>query len=216
MLSQLGHVMMGVADNVMVGKLGATSLAAAGLANVAFNVLLLFGIGVSYAITPLVAQAAGEKDDAGVSNILKHGLAINVLTGCSLVVVVFFGKQALYFIGQPADVVELAIPYLNIVTVSIIPVLIFQTFRQLSEGLSNTRLAMIIVLSANVLNIALNYILIYGHLGFPVLGLNGAGYATLASRLVMGMGIAWYVYQSPVFRSYRIGFQLKNYSRKLF
>lgn len=216
MLSQLGHVMMGVADNVMVGKLGATSLAAAGLANVAFNVLLLFGIGVSYAITPLVAQAAGEKDDAGVSNILKHGLAINVLTGCSLVVVVFFGKQALYFIGQPADVVELAIPYLNIVTVSIIPVLIFQTFRQLSEGLSNTRLAMIIVLSANVLNIALNYILIYGHLGFPVLGLNGAGYATLASRLVMGMGIAWYVYQSPVFRSYRIGFQLGNYSRKLF
>lgn len=216
MLSQLGHVMMGVADNVMVGKLGATSLAAAGLANVAFNVLLLFGIGVSYAITPLVAQADGEKDTAGVSNILKHGLAINFLTGCFLATVVFFGKNILYVIGQPADVVALAIPYLNIVTVSIIPVLIFQTFRQLSEGLSNTRLAMIIVLSANVLNIALNYILIYGHLGFPALGLNGAGYATLISRVLMGLGIAWYVFQAPAFRSYRSGFQLRHYSRKLF
>lgn len=216
MLSQLGHVMMGVADNVMVGNLGATSLAAAGLANVAFNVLLLFGIGVSYAITPLVAQADGEKDTAGVSNILKHGLAINFLTGCLLATLVFFGKNILHLIGQPQDVVTLSIPYLNIVTVSIIPVLIFQTFRQLSEGLSNTRLAMVIVLSANVLNIVLNYLLIYGHLGFPALGLNGAGYATLISRVAMGLAIAWYVYQSRTFRAYRLGFQFRNYSRKLF
>jgi MATE family multidrug resistance protein len=216
MLSQLGHVMMGVADNIMVGKLGATALAAAGLANVAFNVLLLFGIGVSYAITPLVAQADGEKDAQGVSHILRHGLAINLITGFLLAWVVFFGKNILYYIGQPGDVVTLSIPYLNIVTVSIIPVLLFQTFRQLSEGLSNTRLAMTIVLSANVLNIFLNYVLIYGHWGFPALGLNGAGYATLISRVAMGLGIAWYVYQAPFFRKYRAGFQLKNYSSKLF
>jgi len=216
MLSQLGHVLMGVVDNVMVGRLGATALAAAGLANVIFNVFLLFGIGVSYAITTLVAQADGERDATGVSAILKHGLVINLITAAVLAMIVFAGKNLLYYLGQPADVVSLSIPYLNIVAVSIIPVLLFQTFRQLSEGLSNTRLAMVVVLSANGLNILLNYILIYGHWGAPALGLNGAGYATLAARVCMAVGIAWYVYRAPFFRAYRDGFYLKNFSNKIF
>ena len=177
MLSQLGHVMMGVADNVMVGHLGAKELAAAGLANVAFNVLLLFGIGVSYAITPLVATADGEKNIKDIGEVLRHGLVINVVNSLVLVTVVFFGKNLLYHIDQPAEVVTLAIPYLEIITFSIIPVLIFQTFRQFSEGLSNTWIPMVIVLACNVLNIGLNYLLIYGHAGFPAMGLNGAGWA---------------------------------------
>jgi MATE family multidrug resistance protein len=216
MLSQLGHVLMGVVDNMMVGRLGATALAAVGLANVIFNVFLLFGIGMSYAITTLVAQADGERDTKGVSAVLKHGLAINLITACILVLVVFAGKNLLRYMGQPADVVSLSIPYLNIVTISIIPVLLFQTFRQLSEGLSNTRLAMVVVLGGNVLNIALNYLLIYGKGGFPALGLNGAGYATLISRVVMALAIAWYVYRAPFFKAYRSGFRLRHFSKKMF
>ena len=216
MLSQLGHVMMGVADNVMVGHLGAKELAAAGLANVAFNVLLLFGIGVSYAITPLVATADGEKNIKDIGEVLRHGLVINVVNSLVLVAVVFFGKNLLYHIDQPAEVVTLAIPYLEIITFSIIPVLIFQTFRQFSEGLSNTWIPMVIVLACNVLNIGLNYLLIYGHAGFPAMGLNGAGWATFLSRIVMGVSLMAVIYYAPRFRQYRPGFAIGKYSRALF
>lgn len=216
MLSQMGHVMMGVADNVMVGHIGAKELAAAGLANVAFNVLMLFGIGVSYAITPLVATADGEKNIFDVNETLRHGLVINVFNSLILVTIVFFGKNILFHIDQPEEVIVLSIPYLEIITFSLIPILVFQTFRQFSEGLSNTFVPMVIVLLCNVVNIVLNYVLINGHLGFPELGLNGAGWATLISRLVMGAGIAAYIYFAPKFKDYRPGFQIGKYSRALF
>jgi MATE family multidrug resistance protein len=216
MLSNLGHVTMGVSDNVMVGHLGATPLAAAGLALVAFNVLLLFGIGVSYAITPLVATANGEGNDTSVNEILRHGFIINLVTSILLVVFVYVGKNFLYHINQPKEVVALAIPYLSIITFSMIPVMIFQTFKQFAEGLSNTRVAMVIVILANVVNIALNYAMIYGHAGFPAMGLNGAGWATLTSRIFMALSIAVYIYYAPAFRKYRAGFAWGAYSRKLF
>jgi multidrug resistance protein, MATE family len=216
MLSQLGHVMMGVADNVMVGHVGTTELAAAGLANVAFNMLLLFGIGVSYAITPLVAEADGEKNVLKVNETLRHGLVINVVNALVLVTVVYFGKYILYHINQPEEVIRLSIPYLEIITFSLIPVLVFQTFRQFSEGLSNTWVPMVIVLSANVLNIAMNFILIHGYLGFPAMGLNGAGLATLISRIVMACAIAGYIFYASDFITYRPAFVIGNYSKALF
>lgn len=216
MLSQLGHVMMGVADNVMVGHIGAKQLAAAGLANVAFNVLMLFGIGVSYAITPLVAQADGLRDINRSAEILRHGLVVNVSNALVLCLIVFFGKNILYVIDQPAEVVELSIPYLEIITFSLIPIMIFQSFRQFSEGLSNTWTPMVIVLGTNVVNIALNYVLINGKLGFPELGLNGAGWATLISRVLMAASIACIIYFSRSFSGYRAAFRIGRYSRDLF
>src|SRR5687767_15983608 len=105
MLTNIGHVMMGVCDNVMVGHLNAESLAAAGLATVVFNVFLLFGIGVSYAITPLVAEAFGATDRATISQTLRHGLVINIINGLVLIVVVSFGQNLLYHIDQPKEVV---------------------------------------------------------------------------------------------------------------
>jgi multidrug resistance protein, MATE family len=216
MLSQLGHVMMGVADNVMVGHIGAKQLAGAGLANVAFNVLMLFGIGVSYAITPLVAEADGEKNNSKIIGTLRHGLVINVVTALLLVALVFFGKNILYHIDQPEEVIVLSIPYLEIITFSLIPILIFQTFRQFSEGLSNTWMPMVIVLAANLVNIILNYILINGHFGFPAMGLNGAGWATFISRIIMAVSIASYIYYSKAFRNFRPAFVIGQYSKKLF
>lgn len=215
MLSQLGHVMMGVTDSIMVGHIGAEPLAAASLANVAFNVILLFGIGVSYAITPLVASAQGEHNNQHVSDTLKHGLAINFVNSLILVAIVIFAKDILFHIDQPKEVVDLAIPYLSIITFSIIPTLIFQTFRQFSEGLSYTRIAMIVVIGSNFLNIGLNYIFIYGHAGFPAMGLEGAGWGTLISRIAMAGGIAYYIYFSKTFKNYRSGFSIGNYSKSL-
>lgn len=216
MLTQLGHVMMGVMDNVMVGHVGAASLAAAGLALVAFNVLFLFGIGVSYAITPLVAAAHGEKDTGKIIEALRHGLVINFMNGLLLFGLVRVGEKVLYSLGQSEEVVSLAIPYLNIIAFSLIPILVFQSFKQFAEGLSQTKVAMMVLLTANVLNLILNYMFIYGHGGFPAMGLVGAGWATLCSRTFMMLAIGFYVYYAPVFKLYRRGFSIGNYSRKTF
>lgn len=216
MFSNLGHVMMGVVDNIMVGHLGATSLAAAGLAFVAFNVLMLFGIGVSYAITPLVAAADGEGDTRSIIETLRHGLIINVINAFFLAGVVYVGKNILYHMGQSTEVVSLSIPFLSIITFSLVPMLIFQTFKQFADGLSNTHVAMVVIIISNVVNIGLNYVLIYGHLGFPALGLNGAGWATFASRVFMAISFAGYIYYAPSFRKFRPAFSLGNYSTKLF
>lgn len=216
MLSNLGHVMMGVFDNIMVGHVDAVSLAAAGLANVAFNVLMLFGIGVSYAVTPLVAAADGERNNHNIIETFRHGFVINLANGIFLAGIVYMCKNVLHHINQPAEVVARAIPYLSIITFSLIPMLIFQTFKQFAEGLSNTRIAMIIIVVSNVVNIGLNYILIFGHGGFPAMGLNGAGWATFSSRIFMAAAFATYIYYMPAFRKFRAGFSPGNYSRKLF
>ncbi|MDH5475625.1 MAG: MATE family efflux transporter [Cyclobacteriaceae bacterium] len=216
MLSQLGHVMVGVADNMMVGRLGAVSLAAASLGNAVFFMLLTFGIGVSYAITPLVAEADGEGNKEKIIQVLKHGLVINGVTGVILFVLVLLGGQGLYFMNQPIKVVEFAIPYLAIITFSIVPFMFFQTFRQFAEGLSNTKQAMYITVSSNIINVVLNYIFIYGKLGFPAMGLLGAGYATLVSRIVMAIAMGLYIYRNKRFTIYRGGFYFGGYMNKMF
>lgn len=216
MLSNIGHVMMGVTDTIMVGHLGAESLAAAGLALVVFNVFMLFGIGVSYAITPLVAAADGERNDKRIADILRHGLVINITTALLLIGVVEFGKQILYHINQPVEVVERAIPFLSIVMFSLVPVSIFQSFKQFAEGMSNTRIALIVMIFANVLNVALNYMLIYGHFGFTAMGLEGAGWATFISRVFMAIAMGVIIYYLPSFRKFRNAFRIGDYSRKLF
>jgi MATE family multidrug resistance protein len=216
MISQLGHVMMGVTDNIMVGHVGAVSLAAAGLALVAFNILFLFGVGVSFAITPLVASAHGERDDKKITEVLRHGIVVNFLNGIFLFLIVRVASYLLYHLGQPAEVVDQAIPYLNIVAFSLIPILVFQSFKQFAEGLSQTRVAMVVILITNVLNLILNYFFIYGHGGFPAMGLIGAGWATLCARIFMMVTIALYIYLAPVFKKHRSGFTFGHYSKKLF
>jgi len=213
----LGHVMVGVADSTMVGRLGAQPLAAAALANVIFHLMMTFGIGISYAITPLVAAADGEGNTKEGGRVLRHGFVIDFVAGIIIVVIVVLGGRVLYHLNQPEEVVKESLPYLNIITYSIIPLMIFQTYRQFTEGLSLTRPAMYISLGANLLNIFLNYILIYGKLGAPAMGLNGAGVATLISRIVMAFLMFAYVFWRPRFAEYKHeGFRLINFSRQLF
>lgn len=215
MLSMLGQVMTGVADSVMIGWTGATPLAASSFANIFFSIPLFFGIGVSYAITPLVAQAEGAHDDSSIINTLKNGALINLTTGFILVALIFSVIPFMHSMGQPEDAVTLAIPYLGIIAVSIIPTMIFQTYRQFAEGLQRTRMAMVIVVGSNLLNIALNYVLIFGKYGFPELGLNGAGWATLVARIVMAASMMLYIYYGRKFQAYKSGFSIGNYSRTL-
>lgn len=216
MLSHLGHMMVNVADSIMVGQLGATPLAAASLANVIFNLLLMFGIGVSYAITPLVASADGRNDLNESAVLLKHAIIINISAGILLLLLILAGGPVLRYLDQPADVVDLALPYLNIVTLSLVPLMIFQTYRQFAEGLSYTKMAMVIVIVSNLVNVGLNYLFIYGKLGFPAMGLNGAGWASLIARILLAAWMAGYIFFGKNFKSYKRGFSLGSYSSKLF
>ncbi|WP_460545331.1 MATE family efflux transporter [Echinicola sediminis] len=210
MLSQLGHVMVGVADSMMVGRLGAEPLAAASLANSIFFVVMMFGTGISMAITPLVAAADGGGKLLKISRIFNHGFAINGFAGIFLFLLIVLAAPLLHYMNQPEKVVDLAIPYLGIITLSLIPVMFFQTFRQLLEGLSQTKQAMMITVLCNLVNIFLNWVLIFGHLGFSPMGLNGAGWATLISRVLMALIIWLYVWRAKRFRRYSIRFDFKR------
>lgn len=215
MLSMLGQVMTGVADSIMVGWTGAVPLAASSFANVFFTIPLFFGVGVSYAITPLVAEADGAGNRSRIVEVLKNGTLINLATGLFLMACIFSITPLLSYLQQPEEVVNLAIPYLWIVALSILPSMVFQTYRQFAEGLHDTRTAMIIVVGSNLLNVLLNYLLIFGKFGFPELGLNGAGWATLISKIVMGSSMFLYVYYGTKFKEYSAAFSFSGYSKKL-
>lgn len=212
MLSQLGQVLVGVADSMMVGRLGATPLAAASLANSIFFVVLMFGIGVSMAITPLVASADGQGKSKRIAKLFKHGFVINMFTGLVLFLIILMAAPSLNYMNQPEEVVQMAIPYLAIITLSLIPFMFFQTFKQFAEGLSQTKQAMAVTIFCNLINVFLNWVLIYGELGFPAMGLNGAGWATLISRILMGILIFYYVWNSKRYTQYKIGFGFKKLS----
>ena len=217
MLSQFGHIMVGVADSIMVGQLGAVPLAAASLGNVIFHLLMSFGIGVSYAITPLVSSAESSGKKGRISDLLRHATVINGSGGIFLFLLVFTGGNILHYMNQPEEVAGLAIPYLNIITFSLVPLMFFQTYRQFAEGLAFTKRAMVIVIISNLINIGLNYILIFGKLGIPALGLNGAGWATLIARFIMAFWMGWYIYTGKPFTAFRAGFNLAlDYSVKIF
>jgi MATE family multidrug resistance protein len=212
MLSQLGQVSVGVADSMMVGRLGALPLAAASLGNSIFFVLMMFGIGISMGITPLISIADGKGKTKRISRLFSHGLWINVATSILLTFVVLGLSQGLHFLNQPDEVVVLAIPYLLIITASLIPMMVFQTFKQMAEGLSQTKQAMYITILCNLVNVFLNWVLIWGYLGAPAMGLNGAGWATLVSRILMMVFMGGYIFYSQRYRIYQLSLSLRNAS----
>jgi multidrug resistance protein, MATE family len=215
-LSQVGHVMVGVVDSIMVGALGKEPLAAAALSNSIFSLPLIFGIGISYGITPLIASADGEKNFKKAGEVFKHGLVINIFTAIVLATIFYLFSAQIGVLDQPEEVVTLTTPYLRILVSGLIPLMIFQAFKQFAEGLSLTKQAMIISIAGNLLNIAGNYILIKGKLGFPALGLNGAAISTTFSRVIMAIGMGIFVFTYPQIDPYRQAFSFIGYSKKVF
>jgi MATE family multidrug resistance protein len=203
-LSQLGQVLVGVADSMMVGRMGAVPLAAASLGNSIFFVILMFGMGVSMGITPLVSAAEGKGKFKRIGHLFQHGLWINIATAVLLTVVVIGLSQGLHFLDQPEEVVILTIPYLFIITASLFPFMIFQSFKQFAEGLSQTKQAMYVTIFCNVVNVFLNWVFIYGNLGSPEMGLNGAGLATLISRVLMPIMMGLYVMGSKRYQLFNL------------
>ena len=219
-ISNLGHVMVGIVDTAMVGGIhedafgysGTTAQAAVSLANGFYFLVLVFGMGVSYGVTPLTAAADSSGNVEENSKLLSHCLIVNVITNTFLFLFLFSISPVLGHINQSADVVELAIPYLNVMMLGMVPLAVFSSFKQFAEGLSFTRFAMIITIGSNLLNVLFNYILIYGKFGFSPMGIMGACWATFWSRLIMAFSMFAYVYWNKHFKKYWIGFSFRGLS----
>lgn len=190
-LSYAGQMVVGLADTLMVGKVGAVPLAASAFANGIFINVLVFGIGISIALTAVVGKAYGAMDLQACRFWFKQGLLTNLLTGVVLLVLGLGMVFAMPHMGQAEAVWKGSIPYFIVLMVSILPLQLFFSYKQFAEGLSNTKISMYITLVGNLLNVLLNYILIYGHWGFPALGLMGAGIGTLVSRLFMALAFVY-------------------------
>lgn len=185
MMGSLGHLLVGLIDDIMVGRLGAVELAATSLGNSIFFITLSVGLGFSFAITPLIAESDGEGDKEKGRSIFQHGVILTAIIGLVMFITLLFLKPILYHLDQPEEVVVLAIPYYEIVAFSMLPLMVFQGFKQFADGLSQTKYAMWATILTNVVNVVLNFTLIYGFWIFPRLELVGAALGTLISRTVM-------------------------------
>lgn len=190
-MGMLGHTIVGLVDNLMVGQLGAAELAAVSLGNSFFFVAMSIGIGFSTAITPLVAEADSEHNFAKGKSAFKHGFVLCSLFAIVLFALILLAKPLMYMMNQPQEVVVLALPYLDIIAISLVPLIIFQALKQFSDGMSLTKFPMYATIIANVINVFFNYVLIFGVWGFPKMGVVGAGIGTLIARFVMIM-LMWY------------------------
>lgn len=209
-IGQAGLIMMGVVDNLLVGGLGASNLAAASIANSLFILIFILGIGICTAVTPLVAISVGARKEQDCGTIFINGHIVNFVVSFILMLVTYFAADFFSVLNQPVEVVKLAAPYTKILSFSMIPVLIFQTNKQFIEGLSVMRPGMVISITANIINGMVGWILIYGKFGMPALGLIGAGIATFSSRLFMALSISLYIFSSSRFKNLNLNLRIKN------
>lgn len=184
-IGQLGHVLTGVADYTMLGHTNPTEMAGATFATSIFFPFMILGLGFALGLTPLVAQNNGSKSLSKMSELFKTGFKINFFVGLVLFLFLLFLSTQLHILNQPPEVVEVCKKYFLLISISIIPIMLFSALKQFLEGLQNTLTPMIISLTGNVINVLLNYFLIFDHGSFGGLGIEGAGWATLIARSFM-------------------------------
>lgn len=220
-VSQLGHTLVHLADSVIVGHFAGTiQLAAVSLVNSLFMLILVLGMGIAYGLTPLIAQENGRKNYVECGRLLSNSLIINFFTSILLYGFVHLGTLLVIdHIGQSPEVVAYAKPYLGYLGISIIPLMVFQTFKQFAEGLGFTKQAMFVSIWGNLLNIILGIIFVKGMFGITPMGVKGVGLSTLIDRTLMAVVMSVYVLRSKHFkeyiRSFRITFIDKIRSRKI-
>lgn len=214
-LGMVGHTLIAIVDNIMVGKLGAAELAAVSLGNSFIFVAMSFGIGFSTAITPIVAQNDAKKDKEGVRDAFHHGLILCSSFGIALFFLVYLCKPIMQYMGQPQEVVDLAGPFVDIVAFSLIGVLVFQGYKQFADGMSKTKYSMYAIVVANIVHFVINFFLIYGIWIFPKMGILGAAIGTLASRIIMIVMMHYMLKNDSVLGQYFSGFSLRKVQKKL-
>lgn len=216
MAGQLGQITVYLADNMMVGRLGAGSLAAVSLAVAIIAVPTVVGMGIAFALPPLVSEADGADQNTMISRYFKHSLIINIIIGaisCGLIILLLpFMKH----LGQDLEVVILAKGYMMYSAIALIPLMIFNTFRSYSDGMSETLPPMVAMLAGNLINIFLNYALIFGHFGFEPYGIEGAAMASLIARISMVFILIGLLFRWKNLWSYIAACDFKKYQKTIF
>ncbi len=201
-LSQAGQVVVQLADNAMVGQLGALPLAAVSFGGAVFVIFMFWGTGLSLGLTPLVGEAYVRGEYRTAASFFRHSIVLYTGVGVLLFLLLLLLGAFMDRMGQEPEVVELARPYFLCLAWSIVPFMLYAAFKQFLEGIGNTRTGMIVVLASNLINIGLNWLLIYGKLGFPAMGATGAGLATLVSRVCMPLFMVFYFVGNRSMRRY--------------
>lgn len=216
MIGQLGIIILSFADTMMVGRCGTAELGAASFVNNMFNLVIVFSTGFSYGLTPFVGNHYGRGKNASVGRILKNALAVNAVVAAGLMALMFILYLNIHRLGQPAELLPLMRPYYIVLLISLLFVLLFNAFKQFADGITDTVTPMVILLGGNVVNIFLNWILIYGKWGMPRMGLLGAGVATLTARILMLLCFVVVFFAAKRYRPYVQGFKDAAVNRKDF
>jgi MATE family multidrug resistance protein len=215
MLGQLGQVMVNLADNLMVGQLGADALAAVSFANAIFVIFIVLGMGLSFALPPLISEADGANDFSEVPSYFKHSLLINSTFALFTLGILYLSIPLLDDLGQAEEIIPLAKDYLILSAWSTLPFMVFLTLRAYSEGMSFTVPPMTAMLLGNIINIALNYALIFGHWSMPVLGVEGAALASLIARVCMAVLLFGLLFRKPSLWIHLVKTKAVSYSTQL-
>ena len=216
-LSQVGQILVQFADNAMVGQFGGDDplpLAAVSFGGAVFFILFVTGMGLTLGLTPLVGERFAQGDKRGAADYLKNAMIFYSVLGFLIAAVQLAVIPLMYRMGQPAEVVDLAIPYYRLMAFSMPAVMLVFAFKQFLEGVGNTVVSMVIVVGCNLMNVVLNWVFIFGHCGFEAMGATGAGVATLISRIAMPLVAIWYFYRRKRLREYAALLPEVRYSRR--
>ena len=214
-LSQVGQIFVQIADNAMVGRFGGNDplpLAAVAFGGSVYFILFITGMGLTLGLRPLVGERFAQEDKRGATEYFKNGIIFYLALGILIAAIQLAIIPLMYHMGQPKEVVDMAIPYYRLMAYGMPALMLFYAFKQFLEGVGNTVVSMVIVLACNVLNVGLNWVLIFGHCGAESMGVVGAGLATLISRIAMPLAAIWYFYRHSRLREYAALLPVVRYS----
>lgn len=215
-IGQLGMIVLGFADTLMIGHYGTHELAAASFVNNLFNLAIIFATGFSYGLTPIVGNLFGNGERKAVGRTLKNALWANGMISILLCASMSILYLNIHRLNQPEELLPLMRPYFIVLLISLIFVMFFNAFKQFADGITDTKTSMWLLIGGNALNILGNWVLIYGLFGLPEMGLLGAGIATLTSRIVMLATFIIVFFTNKRYRIYKKGFLEGRLNRKDF
>ncbi|MCD8292839.1 MAG: MATE family efflux transporter [Prevotellaceae bacterium] len=215
-IGQVGNILIGFADTLMIGHHSTEELGAAAFVNNLFILCFISGMGFSYGLTPVAGSLYGKGKPVRAGSALKCSLAANAFEGLLVTLVMTLLYCNVERLGQPEELIPLIKPYYLLQLVSLIPLMLFNGFKQFTDSITDTKTGMWVLLGGNALNIAGNYLLIYGKCGLPQWGLTGAGVSTLVSRLAFTIAFAIVLWRGRRYRRYRAGFLHKGWPQGMF
>ena len=201
-IGEIAQLLLHIIDTAMVGAVSYVHLAAASLVLNVINIPFVLGIGATIAVSQFVSMARGRQDEPAVAHYLFNGFVQCAAVAVGLALALFFGRGLLHHLGQDPEVVRLAVPFFELILLSLIPAILFLCLKHFADGLERARIPMALSLAALPLNIGLNWLLIYGNLGFPRLELVGSGWATLITRCTIFFALVGVLFFHRYFRPY--------------